>query len=51
MEIPLKKFLQFGVMNYQKKNNHLIKQKSFDYISSKKGSLKRSIEKVKEWIK
>lgn len=34
-----------------KKNNHLIKQKSFDYISSKKGSLKRSIEKVKEWIK
>ena len=34
-----------------KKNNHLIKKKSFDYISSKKGSLKRSIEKVKELIK
>ena len=34
-----------------KKNSHLIKQKSFDYISSKKGSLKRSIEKVKELIK
>ena len=34
-----------------KKNNHLIKKKSFDYFSSKKGSLKRSIEKVKELIK
>ena len=34
-----------------KDNNQLLKQKSLEYIHSKKGSLERSIEKIKQSIK
>ena len=34
-----------------KENNQLLKQKSLDYIYSKKGSLERSVEKIKQSIK
>ena len=34
-----------------KENNQLLKQKSLDYIHSKKGSLERSVEKIKQSIK
>ena len=34
-----------------KENNHLLKEKSLDYIHSKKGSLERSVEKIKQSVK